>query len=284
MIVARRHAVVAEQAHARRESVVVAGDEAGIAERAEVLGRIEREAAGQPQSADAASAVAGADGLGRVLDERHPAGNGGQRRHVHRLSEQVHGNDGLGLRCHRPAHRIDVQVVGRRVDVDQHRPRAEPGHASGGGEERKRRRDHLVAFADAGRHQRHQQRVGARRYPDCVRHLEVVGEFALEGEDFLAHDAALAVAHPGDGLEELVAQRPVLGLEVEKRDRLGHDRWAIRHNRPSPRGRPGAHGAGRCRRPPSSRRAGRSPLRAPSRARGGPWPGCQSGGPPRPAA
>ena len=47
------------------------------------------------------------------------------------------------------------------------------------------------------------------------------GELALERVDLGPHDEALAVADARDGGEDLVAQRPVLGLEIEQRDAHG---------------------------------------------------------------
>ena len=73
-----------------------------------------------------------------------------------------------------------IEVEGRGIDVDEHRPRAEPRDRAGGGEERIGRRDDLVARADAERHQRQQQRVGARRDGDRVRTPSVARQLALE--------------------------------------------------------------------------------------------------------
>ena len=56
---------------------------------------------------------------------------------------------------------------------------------------------------------------------------EIGGELPLEGDDLLAHDAALAVADAGDGGEDRLAERPVLGLEIEERDGFVHGR--MRH-------------------------------------------------------
>ena len=64
-----------------------------------------------------------------------------------------------GDRASRSATAVDV--VGRRVDVDEDRLGAEPGDRAGGGEERVGRGDHLVARADPLGHQGDQQGVGA---------------------------------------------------------------------------------------------------------------------------
>ena len=90
---------------------------------------------------------------------------------------------------------------------------------AGGGEEGERRRDDLVAGSDAERHQRDEQGVGARRDADrraCT--PSTARELTLEAVDLGPPDEPLAVADPGDGGEDLVAQRTVLRLEIEKRD------------------------------------------------------------------
>ena len=192
--------------------------------RAEVLAREEREAADRAQAADRVAVIAGADRLRRVLDDRDAARlrRLDDRRHVGRLAEQVHRHDRLGPRRDGRDRRVDVDVERVGIDVDQHRRRADAHDAAGGGEERIGRRDDLVAGADVERHQRREQRVGARRQADRVRHAEVRAQLALEAFDFRAADEALAVADARDGVEQRLAKRRVLRLEVEQRD--GHKR------------------------------------------------------------
>ena len=55
-----------------------------------------------------------------------------------------------------------------RIDVDEHGARAQARDAADGREEGEGRGDDLVARPHAERHQRHQQRVGARGQPDRV--------------------------------------------------------------------------------------------------------------------
>ena len=120
--------------------------------------------------------------------------------------------------CRDGLRRIDVER--RRVDVDEHRLCADARDAAGGGEERVGGRDDFVAGADAERHQRQQQRVGTGRHRDRVADAELRGELALERVHLGPHDEALAVADARDRGENLVAQRPVLRLEIEQRN--GH--------------------------------------------------------------
>ena len=75
-----------------------------------------------------------------------------------------------------------------------------------------------VAGLDVERHQRQQQRVGARRHGDRVADAEQRRELLLERVDLGAHDEALAVGHAGHRGENLVADRPMLRLEIEQRN------------------------------------------------------------------
>ena len=115
---------------------------------------------------------------------------------------------------------VGVDVEGAGLDIDEHRPGADAHDAAGRGEERIRRRDHFVAGADVERHQRGEHRVGARRQADGVRISEGVAELALEAVDFGTADEALAVADAGHGIEQRLAQRRVLCVEIEQRN--GH--------------------------------------------------------------
>ena len=69
-----------------------------------------------------------------------------------------------------------IEIERRGIDVAEERPRAEPRDDAGRREERERRRDDLVAGTDVERHQREQQRVGARRQAEAVLRLRVLGD------------------------------------------------------------------------------------------------------------
>ena len=163
--------------------------------------------------------VSGADRLARILDDRNARGlrHGDYRIHVGALAVQVHGNHGAGSRRDRRSDGRGIDVARDRIDVDEPRRRAEAADASGRGEERIRRRDDFVARADAERHHRGQQRVGAGRHRDRFGDLEMRRKLALERIDLRAEDEALAVADPGDGGENLLAERQILRLEIQQR-------------------------------------------------------------------
>ena len=84
--------------------------------------------------------------------------------------------------------RVDVDVVGLRVDVDEHDLR--PGHLDrlGRGDEAVGDGDDLVAGADAERLQRDEERVGAVRHADAVVDAAVAGERLFELLDVRAAD------------------------------------------------------------------------------------------------
>ena len=104
---------------------------------------------------------------------------------------------------------VDIDPVTYNADVDEDGAGAETRHGPGGREERIGRRDHFDAGFDVERHQREQQRVGARRYGNRVADAEHRRHLVLERRDLRAHDEALAVADALDRREDLGAQRSV---------------------------------------------------------------------------
>ena len=84
----------AEQRHTVGELLVVGGDEAGVAEREQVLGRVEAEG-GEHSGARHAF---GAESLGSVLEDRDP--ELGKARERHHAAEQVHGHQRARLPGH----------------------------------------------------------------------------------------------------------------------------------------------------------------------------------------
>ena len=71
--------------------------------------------------------------------------------------------------CHLGRDLRHVHVVGRRIDVDEHRSRSQAGNRASRGKERVRRRDHLIAGTDVLGHQAGQQSIATRRNADRVR-------------------------------------------------------------------------------------------------------------------
>ena len=123
---------------------------------------------------------------------------------------------------------LGVEVERRRVDVREDRCRADARDRLGGGVERERRADHLVAASDAHGLERENERVGAVRHADRVRHAQIGGRLALERLDLRPEDEATRLEDLGEALLELGDERRVLRLDVDERD----------HDRPSVPGRP----------------------------------------------
>jgi hypothetical protein len=110
------------------------------------------------------------------------------------------------------------------VGIGEDRNRAEPRDTAGGGEEGERRTDHFVAWLEIERHQRDQNRVGARRHRDRVLRAEEGGALAFKRVDFAPEDEVAGAQHPFEGVGELSVERGVLAVEVEERDGHGEKR------------------------------------------------------------
>jgi hypothetical protein len=179
-------AVVRDQAHARGDVVARRHDGPGVAGRAEILGRVETEAAGVADRADppplAGDRAPGAVRLRRVLDERRavPAGERDEPVEVGGLAVEMDGDDGLDrpLREQRRGG-VDVDRV-VVADVHEQRRGAAPHDRLDGRGEREGDGEHRVAGADVERLQRELDRVRAVGDADDVRRAEVARELRLE--------------------------------------------------------------------------------------------------------
>ena len=121
-----------------------------FAKTAQVLRWVKRKAGQGAQRPRTTSLVFGSDGLGRILDhmDSPASGNGLDRIHVGALPEQVHRNDGLGLRRDRFLNPARIDVERRRVDIHKHRPGPQPRHRPRRRKERKRRQNDFVPRPD----------------------------------------------------------------------------------------------------------------------------------------
>ena len=223
MVVLLAAAVVAQDADLLGDGVVVGGDQAAVAEAAEVLAREEAVGAGIADAAGHASAVGGAEGLGAVLDDLQTVflGDRADLVHVGRLAEQVHRQD----RARAPGYggadglRVDVEAAGQ--DVHEHRDGAAVADGLGGGDEGEGGGDDLVALADAGGAQGQVQGIGTGGAAEGVTHAKVVGGFLLEGLHIGAEDVAGIGQRLQHGRFDFVFQRLVLTLQVDHRDLHG---------------------------------------------------------------
>ena len=133
------------------ELVVVGDERAAVAPAAEVLGRVEAEAAGVAERADAAAAVAGAVGLAGVLDHGDAAAGGRARGSGPCRPVRPKRWTGITRGCAGVSACSTISARdhgGLGVDVDQDRGRADGADRLGGGDEGVGGDDHLVAGAD----------------------------------------------------------------------------------------------------------------------------------------
>ena len=105
-----------------------------------------------------------------------------------------------------------------RVDIREHRDRADTRDRLRGRVERERRADHLVAGTNPHRLERQHERVRPVGHPDRVRHAEILGCLALERVDLGTEDEPPRLEHRREALLQLRDQRRVLRLDVDERD------------------------------------------------------------------
>ena len=108
-------------------------DQAAVAEPEQVLGRVEAEGRGDPGARD----LRRSERLGGVLDDRET--ELGELRERRGPSEQVDGHDRLRLRRDPACDVLGVEIERRRIDLGEHRRRADPGDRLGRRVERERR-------------------------------------------------------------------------------------------------------------------------------------------------
>jgi hypothetical protein len=107
------------------------------------------------------------------------------------------------------------------LDIDEDRGAARVVDGAGGGKERERRRDHLVAWREVKHLERQQERVGAAGAGDAMRHAGHLCKPLLELSDFRPHNKGLAGNHPHDRWDHLVLDPLVLSDEVKERHTHG---------------------------------------------------------------
>ena len=187
----------AQHANPLGELGVVHRDEAAVPEAEEVLRGIEAEGRRDARSGD----LGRAERLRGVLDQRQPElGELGERRGP---PEQMHRHD--RLRAARDSFRdpLGVEVERVRIDVREDRRRADPRDRLGGGVERERRADHLVARADLERVQDEDDRVRAVPDADRLAHAEIARRLLLERADVRPEDELAALENVVDRLLDL---------------------------------------------------------------------------------
>ena len=123
--------------------------------------------------------------------------------------------DGLGSLPDGPFEQRGIHVVGVRLDVHEHRLRAQARDGAGRRKERVRHRDHLVSRSHAAGHERQQDRVGAGGHADGLAHADVFLNVLLQIGHARPEDERLLVADRFEGRHDLRADLTVLGFQVE---------------------------------------------------------------------
>ena len=220
VVIALAAAVVPQAADALGDRVGIGRDQAAVARAAEILARVEAEAAGQADAAGHGAWRARAEGLRAILDHDQPAPRCDlhDRVHLRRAPEEVHRDDRARRRGERRLDGLGSDVEARAIDIDEHRARAGVHDALDRRDEGERRRHDLVAWPDAGPAQAKQECVGARADADRVAHAEVFRRLALERGDVRAHHVLARVQHRAHGRLDFLPERRVLDLQVDQRD------------------------------------------------------------------
>ena len=190
-------AVLAQPAHALGDLVARGGDRAAVAERGEVLGRVEAERGRVAERAGAAAVAARAGGLGAVLDQRDPAlaAEHGDRLDLGDEAVEMRRDDGLRLGGERRLERRGREAERHRVDVGEAHAQAELACGRRRVAAAVRRDDDLVAGLAADAEQRQLERVRAARDAEAVADAEERGELVLERVVLRAHDVAARREH-----------------------------------------------------------------------------------------
>jgi len=114
------------------------------------------------------------------------------------LAEQINRDDRPGLLGNLRLDQARIDVERRRIDVHEDRPGAQPGDRAGGGEERERRADDLIARFDSDGHQGAQQRIGPAADTDRVFVPHTTPGFSRT-LDVRAQDQGLLIEHLVNG-------------------------------------------------------------------------------------
>jgi hypothetical protein len=120
------------------------------------------------------------------------------------------------------AQALRIHRVGTRVDVDEVEARARLRDRLGGGDERHRHRDHRVARADAGGHQREAQAVGAVAHADRESGLAELRELLLERLHHFPADELAGIKGGFEDLTQIFAKLTMRRTQIEKRNSSRH--------------------------------------------------------------
>ena len=208
---------------------------AAVAISAKVFAGVEAETRRVSQAAGPFSLIAGAMGLGRVLDnlELIPGGQGIDRVHVRRLPVKMNRHDRLRARGNRPFDEARVDIIGVRRRFHRHRGGAVVGNGEPRGDVGIGRHNHLIPLADTVSAQNEGKSIKTIAHPYAVVCPAVGGEFLFKGSDLGPQDIPAAQQHPAVGGVQFLPQFLIGAAEIKKGDVTGHGRipWPdIDHN------------------------------------------------------
>ena len=212
-------AVIGEKTGVPGEIVVVRDDGAGVPVGAEVLAGIEAERPGNPECPRLFALDRGEMGLGTVLDEIELVFFAYRldSLDVRRLSEDMDGDDGLGLfrDLRLDLGRVDVEVL---VDVHENGSGPGLGDRFGGRDPAIGDGDDLVSEADAEGLERDIDGIGPVGATDAMLHAVLLGVDSLEAFDMLPPDKGRLADDGLDGGVDLGLEGVVLAFEVDEGD------------------------------------------------------------------
>ena len=216
--------VVAQHAHPPGQRIVVGRHRPRVAQRTQVLARIETEAGRMSQAAAALPMMGGTMCLCCVFQHRQavPFGNGHDRIHVHGAAVQMHHRNGPGTGRDGRSQRIRIQTAVIRSGLHRYRRGPRVAYGQPGGNVGVAGHDHFIARADSPASQRQLQGIQPVAHRDAVLHAAVGRKGRLEGCRFFAQQHPSAVHHPLEGLAEGQTMTLIDGLQVQERDGGGH--------------------------------------------------------------
>src|SRR5581483_3457612 len=169
VVVLQPLSMLAQRANLLRKSLVVGNEGAGIAERAEVLSRIEAECRRNTNLAGAHAVPICAMGLARILDDRKRARTSelAEPRHIRELTVEVYRHDGARAMRDSSSRCIGGERVVGLVHVRRDGRRSHLTHGFERRDECRRGYDDLVAGADPERVQRESECIQAAADTDA---------------------------------------------------------------------------------------------------------------------
>ena len=144
-----------------------------------------------------------------LFGERH------HRIHVRRLTEEMHGDDGLRFRRDLGRGLLRINVEANRAGIHKHRSGSHAGDAAGSGKKGERGHQHFIARTNAKRHECKQDGICAGRAADAMLALDHRGDFFFQRITLRPHDELARAQHTGEGGGEFSFEREVLGVDVE---------------------------------------------------------------------